>query len=161
MPDNSILAIDPGTKCGWALRTDRDGATISWVSGTWDLSAKRHEGGGMRFLRLRSYLNQVFNSSQVSCVFYEEVRRHMGVDAAHVYGGIIAVISEECEARKIPYMGVPVGTVKKHATGKGNADKEAMIAAAQARWPGVVFVDDNEADARWICVAGMLEVAEG
>jgi Holliday junction resolvasome RuvABC endonuclease subunit len=38
-----------------------------------------------------------------------------------------------------------VGTIKRHATGKGNASKEAMIAAACAR--GYSPADDNEADA--------------
>ncbi len=40
---------------------------------------------------------------------------------------------------------MPVGTIKKHATGKGNAGKEDMIASAQAR--GHNPTDDNEADA--------------
>ena len=38
-----------------------------------------------------------------------------------------------------------MGTIKKHATGKGNAGKAAMIAAARAR--GFAPQDDNEADA--------------
>jgi hypothetical protein len=46
---------------------------------------------------------------------------------------------------------VPVGTIKKHATGKGNAGKDAVIAAVRA-W-SFDPVDDNEADAlallRW------------
>lgn len=46
---------------------------------------------------------------------------------------------------KIPYRGVPVGTIKHHVTGKGNADKEAVIAAVRAL--GFDPVDDNEADA--------------
>ena len=50
-----------------------------------------------------------------------------------------------CEHHDIPYSGVPVGTIKRHATGKGNAPKEAMIAAARGR--GFSPVDDNEADA--------------
>jgi hypothetical protein len=45
----------------------------------------------------------------------------------------------------VPYQGVPVGTIKIHATGKGNAPKEAMVAAARAR--GFSPSDDNEADA--------------
>jgi hypothetical protein len=40
---------------------------------------------------------------------------------------------------------VPVGTSKKHATGRGNAPKQAMIDAARAR--GFSPADDNEADA--------------
>ena len=143
-----ILGIDPGTHCGWAIR--RGPQVID--SGVWDLSARRHEGGGMRFLRCRTYLREMLDVDPPDVVIYEEVRRHMGVDAAHIYGGIVAIIASECEARvpPIPYRGVPVGAVKKHATGKGNADKDAMIAAAVARWPGFVPADDNEADARWI-----------
>ncbi|MDH1428274.1 hypothetical protein N5J23_17280 [Comamonas aquatica] len=40
---------------------------------------------------------------------------------------------------------MPVGTIKKHATGKGNAGKEDVIAAMRAR--GHAPADDNEADA--------------
>ena len=32
------------------------------------------------------------------------------------------------ELRGVPYQGVPVGTIKRHATGSGNAPKQAMIA---------------------------------
>jgi hypothetical protein len=49
------------------------------------------------------------------------------------------------ELRGTPYEGVPVGTIKRHATGRGNAPKEAMIASARAR--GYCPADDNEADA--------------
>lgn len=50
-----------------------------------------------------------------------------------------------CEHHDIPYSGVPVGTIKRHATGKGNAGKDQVIAAMRAlgHRPG----DDNEADA--------------
>jgi crossover junction endodeoxyribonuclease RuvC len=50
-----------------------------------------------------------------------------------------------CEHHRIPYQGVPVGTIKKHATGKGNAGKPDMIAAMQAL--GFPVTDDNVADA--------------
>src|SRR5690606_19315061 len=79
------------------------------------------------------------------------VRRHVGVDAAHAYGGFMAHLTAWCEHHQIPYRGVPVGTIKKHATGKGNAGKDAVIAAVRA-W-SFDPVDDNEADAlallRW------------
>jgi Holliday junction resolvasome RuvABC endonuclease subunit len=69
----------------------------------------------------------------------------VGTDAAHVYGGLLAHLTAWCEAQVIPYQGVPVGTIKKHATGKGNADKAAMMAAMHTR--GHSPSDDNEADA--------------
>ena len=61
----------------------------------------------------------------------------MGVDAAHAYGGFMAHLTAWCEHHNIPYAGVPVGTIKKHATGKGNASKDLMIGAAKgADTPG-------------------------
>ena len=45
----------------------------------------------------------------------------------------------------VDYQSVPVGTIKKHATGMGNAGKPAMIAAMVAK--GHAPTDDNEADA--------------
>jgi len=48
-------------------------------------------------------------------------------------------------AQIIAYQGVPVGTIKRFITGKGNADKATVIAAVQAK--GFAPADDNEADA--------------
>lgn len=131
------LGIDPGTACGWAI-LDEHGNRIG--SGVWDLSPQRHEGAGMRYLRLRHYLNDALNSvSRIDAVGYEEVARHAGTQAAHIYGGIVATVQTWCENANIPYSGVPVGTVKRTATGKGSASKVAMIQAANVRWPEVAI----------------------
>ncbi len=137
----TILALDLGTRTGWALCAD--GTT---TSGTAFFLPQRFEGGGMRFLRFKRWLTEVKHSAEgLDAVYFEEVRRHAGVDAAQAYGGFLAHLTAWCEHHGIPYQGVPVGTIKKHATGKGNADKAAMIAAARAR--GHDPADDNEADA--------------
>ena len=70
----------------------------------------------MRFVRLRSYIDQLIASSKPDAIFYEEVRRHLGTDAAHIYGGIVAVITETCERLAIPYAGIPVATIKFQST---------------------------------------------
>lgn len=138
----SILALDLGTNSGWALRDDAGQIT----SGTHSFRPGRFEGGGMRYLRFTRWLDELAgNSGTFAMVFFEEVRRHAATDAAHVYGGLMASLTAWCELRSIPYEGVPVGTIKKHATGKGNAPKEAMIAAMRGR--GFAPADDNEADA--------------
>jgi Holliday junction resolvasome RuvABC endonuclease subunit len=142
----TILAIDPGTITGFALRLP-DGRL---VSGTWNLRGGRFEGGGMRFLRLEDHLKEVHHLTPLGRVYFEEVRRHLGTDAAHVYGGIVATVTAFCEREKIPYQGIPVATIKKTATGKGNSDKAAMVAAAKAKWPDQNTVDDNQADALWL-----------
>ena len=138
----AVLALDLGTTTGWALRS-RDGGI---TSGTITFKPSRFEGGGMRFLRFRNWLTEVATvSGSLGQIVFEEVRAHAGTDAAHVYGGFLAHLAAWCEERGIAYQGVPVGTIKAFATGKGNAHKTAMIAAIEAR--GFRPADDNEADA--------------
>lgn len=138
----AILALDLGTTTGWALRAV-DGRILS---GTQNFKPGRFEGGGMRYLRFRAWLAEVaYGAGAAGAVYFAEVRRHAGVDAAHAYGGFLATLTAWCEHHRIPYQGVPVGTIKRHATGKGNADKAAMIAAMRAI--GFEPADDNEADA--------------
>ncbi len=138
----TVLALDLGTTTGWALR-GYDGLI---TSGTVSFKPSRFDGGGMRYLRFQSWLSEMDRLvGPIEAIYYEEVRRHIGTDAAHVFGGLMAVLTAWAEMRGVPYQGVPVGTIKKHATGKGNAPKQAMIDAARAR--GFHPKDDNEADA--------------
>jgi len=138
----SILALDLGTTTGWALRST-DGLI---TSGTVSLRPSRFDGGGMRYLRFSNWLAEIDRlSGPMAAIWFEEVRRHVGTDAAHVYGGLMATLTAWAELRGVPYQGVPVGTIKRHVTGKGNANKDGMIAAARAR--GFSPADDNEADA--------------
>ncbi len=138
----SILALDLGTTTGWALM----GADGQITSGSQSFKPQRFEGGGMRFLKFKRWLTDVKQcSTSIDLVVFEEVRKHIGVDAAHAYGGFMGQLTAWCEHHQIPYEGIPVGTIKKHATGKGNAGKEEIIASVQAR--GHQPVDDNEADA--------------
>ncbi len=142
----ATLALDLGTSTGWALRRP-DGVV---VSGTASFKPGRFEGGGMRYLRFAQWLDTL---DVPGAVYFEEVRRHQGVDAAHVYGGLLGTLGAWCERRSIPYAGIPVGTIKRHATGKGNAGKHEMIAAMKAK--GFSPGDDNEADA--LAILGCVE----
>lgn len=138
----TILAIDLGTTTGWAVRARDHQIAHGFVS----FKPQRFEGGGMRFLRFKRWLSEIHTmTNDIHAVYFEEVRRHAGVDAAHVYGGLMATLTSWCEHRNIPYQGVPVGTIKKHATGKGNAGKDEVIAAMRVK--GHPVSDDNEADA--------------
>ena len=138
----TILALDLGTTTGWALR----GSDGHITSGSESFRPQRFEGGGMRYLPFKRWLTEIKQSCDgIDGLHFEEVRRHVSTDAAHAYGGFLATLTAWCEHHQIPYQGVPVGTIKKHATGKGNAGKEDVIAAIRAR--GHNPVDDNEADA--------------
>ena len=139
---SSLLCLDLGTSTGFALQTC-DGAI---VSGTVSFKPSRYDGGGMRYLRFRGWLeSMVADGGRIDAIHFEEVRRHVGTDAAHVYGGLLATLTSWCEQRSIGYQGVPVGTIKRFIAGKGNADKQAVIAAVRER--GFSPADDNEADA--------------
>jgi len=138
----NILTLDLGTTTGFAIKTAEGAITSGGVL----FRPSRFEGGGMRYLRFRHWLDEMVKlSGTVDRICFEEVRRHAGTDAAHAYGGFLAHLTAWCEEHGIPYEGVPVGTIKRFATGKGNADKAAMIAAMKAR--GFSPADDNEADA--------------
>lgn len=54
----------------------------------------------------------------------------------------------------IPYATLPPSSLKKYATGSGNASKTDMALAAFKRG-GVEFKDDNQTDAWWLWVAAM------
>ena len=139
---STVLALDLGTTTGWAMQS-RDGQI---AHGFVSLKPQRFEGGGMRYLRFKRWLSELQGmTGDIGATYFEEVRRHAGVDAAHVYGGLLATLTSWCEHHNIPYQGVPVGTIKKHATGKGNAGKDEVIAAMRAK--GHPVTDDNEADA--------------
>lgn len=139
---SAVLALDLGTTTGWAMQVA--GGRIE--SGTVSFRPSRYDGGGMRYLRLRAWLDcMAADVSGLSTIYFEEVRRHVGTDAAHIYGGLLATLTSWCEQHGIAYQGVPVGTIKRFIAGKGNADKPAVMTAVRAR--GFQPADDNEADA--------------
>ena len=142
MNNKKILALDLGTKTGWAIRSSSNRIT----SGTESFKPQRFEGGGMRYLRFTKWLREMdFLSDGIDQIYFEEVRRHSGVDAAHIYGGLLSHLTAWCEEEKIPYLGIPVGTIKKHITSKGNAGKSQIM--IEVKKLGFNPVDDNEADA--------------
>lgn len=138
----NILAIDLGTQCGWALSA-RDGSV---KGGSESFSPSTCGGYGQRWLAFRQWLSETGKAAgKIDAAYYEDVKRHEGVLAAHAYGGFLALLQAWCALNRIPLKPVGVGEVKKHWTGKGKCDKAAMIAQAKAR--GFHPVDDNHADA--------------
>jgi Holliday junction resolvasome RuvABC endonuclease subunit len=141
----NILTLDLGTKTGWAYHNPTRSARI--VSGVTNFKSTRFEDINRRFVRFRKWLDTILYEQQeeIDIIYFEEVRRHLGVDAAHAYGGFLSMLTTFCIEREIPYQGVPVGSIKKSITGKGNANKEAVIKAIKEL--GHLPADDNEADA--------------
>ncbi len=162
-----ILALDPGTSCGWAVW--RHGEGVIDV-GTWDLSIENSAGAwdGRRYLKLLGFLRSArfrFRPFNAGWVVWEQVARHNGTQAAHVYGGITATAAIFCEENELCYTAIPVGTVKKTATGKGNAKKAEMIEAAAQAWPQFTYAfagpgGGDAADAAWIAQTAARELMQ-
>lgn len=136
-----ILALDLGTKTGYAVRKC-DGKV---VHGTQSFAPRTSWSAGQRWLRFQSWLGELLDLHRVDQIAYEHVSFHAGVRDAHCYGAFRALVEMAADRRNIGLVGTNVQTVKRHWTGKGGADKAAMIAQARAR--GFRPETDNDADA--------------
>lgn len=137
----TTLALDLGTKTGWAIANNKK--VIQ--SGVGDLKITKFDSYGLTFIKFKHLLKNLYTQHNFDMVYYEAVRNHTATDAAHKYGGFMGALQTFCLERGIEYNGVPVQTIKKSFTGKGNADKLAMLREAANR--GHTPADDNEADA--------------
>lgn len=137
----TILALDLGTKLGWAIRA-RDGRV---VHGTEVFTPRASWSPGQRWLRARSFLTDLIVRHQATVIAYEDVKRHMGTDAAHADGAFLCIVQMVADSHRAALQPVGVKTIKKFWTGNGNADKDAMTAQAKAR--GFRPESDNDADA--------------
>ncbi len=161
----AVLGVDLSTRCGWAALS-RGGDRVA--SGTVDLPGGRWVGGGYRYLYFTRRLEEILDRYRPRLVCYEAVRRIRGNDAQAVYHGLWASLTALCEGRDLPYVSVEVSEIKRAATGAANANKQRVVAAANARWglslayhSNTAKTDDNEADALWAAALGLGELPRG
>lgn len=156
-----ILGIDPGGHCGWAVM---NAAGKVLECGTWQL-VKDKERYGVRAARFKGFVEHYLSTHDVTHIAYELVRRHIGTDAAHVYGGLQMILEMIAYTWDLPCTPIPVATIKQTATGKGNAQKAEMVVAACRKWPKLDIKDDNLPDALFVAetqrqvLAGSLKLA--
>jgi len=143
----NILAIDPGSLCGFASSL-KHGINGIIESGVIDFSLKRGESRGMRYVRFRAWLKEIIDLTKPDLIIYE-MAHHRGGFATEVMIGMTTRIMETCEEMGVEYTSIHSATLKKFAIGKGKALKEQMLLLARKKW-GDLIEDDNEADARWM-----------
>ena len=148
-----ILCLDLGTDLGYAIIEDN--VIVEYGNRCFSFKDEKARPG-KRYKAFSNFISYINKLSPVNEVAYEDVKAHSGTLAAHVYGGYRGLLLAWCEYAGKRCRPVGVGTIKKHATGKGNAKKPAMIDAAN----NILLLktdrlrqttDDNEADA--ICLA--------
>ena len=132
-----ILAIDQASSCGWAINNQ--------IFGLWDLSTRKDEDSGMKLIRFRNKLKEVCASEGITMIVYERVAGQHANSIIHA-AKLVAIIETFCKDNGLHYASLSAAEVKKFATGKGNANKEKMVEAAQANY-GYTGTDDNIADA--------------
>lgn len=149
MKNRNLLALDLGIKTGWAtLDNSLLGPRIE--SGVQTFELGRGESPGMRFIRFNVFLREMLENIQPQIVFYDQpitAAGHGGGYAAELLTGMATRVQEQCAERRIEHAGVWGSTLKKWATGKGNAKKPAMVARAQELFPGIKILNDDHADA--------------
>ena len=121
---------------------DGDGVKL----GRWKL----HRSPGEKGIQLGRLVRDAIQEHGPKLVGFEEpVFVTRGMAALALRYGLQMVVQVVCEQAKTAYVGVPVATLKKHATGKGNAKKPQMIQAAKDA-SGLNLSSSDEADAYWV-----------
>lgn len=139
-----LLAIDPAERTGWAVSKTE--------YGLWDLKPKKDENFAFKLLKFKAKLKEIIQLVEINTIVFERPSGfHASAVISHAkYVGIIELFATE---NNIPFKGYSATEIKKFATGKGNSNKEKMIAAAKDKL-GYQGDDDNEADALWLwCLA--------
>lgn len=131
----NILALDIATKTGWKTGTS---------SGVWNLKPNRGESEGMRVVRFKAKVRELIELENINVVAYE---RPAGMHKASIMvaSEMVGVLKDLCIEKEVELACYSASEIKKFATGKGNANKEAMLKAAIQQ--GYDPRDDNEADA--------------
>lgn len=102
----------------------------------------------------------LLSSAKPALVAWEDVR---AVSKQHgmIQFGQVGILLMHLQRRRIASIGFAQATVKKALTGKGNAKKPDMIAAAKERWPHLDISDDNIADSLGVGLALIARMRNG
>ncbi|PTY02752.1 hypothetical protein DB346_08225 [Verrucomicrobia bacterium LW23] len=155
----NALALDIGTTTGWAIWDDGQVLSGSWLLATEKQLRQQRKVGGerrgdIRFFQLRDRIADAIARHRIEVLVFEDVQFATSAAQTQLWASLRSAVWLAGKAVRHVEC-VHTGTLKKFATGAGNAGKEQMVAAAAnlARPWGRVVVDDNEADAlhilRW------------
>lgn len=158
----TILSLDLGTKTGWAYRA-KDGTV---TAGLWVLQKPEETAAAallrkdrtldaripLLYQRIKAHWDEHYSdkgsNNPVDFLVFEDVQFSQYTMQTQLWSSLRAAVWLFCYNYGVPRDCCPTGTLKKAATGRGDANKYAMIDAATAQFPGVEFkLDDNAADA--------------
>lgn len=144
-----FLAIDIGTCCGWATNCGGKVEVGTLILATpkeikeWGKNRLTRRNDP-RILRLKKFVASFCD--KVDCIVIEDVEFSSSRMQTQLWSSLRAAVWLACEECGIYYDAVNVKTLKKWATGNGNADKTRMVFAANTQRPDLKF-DEDSADA--------------
>jgi len=148
-----LLALDLGSKTGWCYGPDRDSLDIHTIELA-KPSILRKLGKDLRNYdpRVLSLFSEIVDlDGPIRYIVFEDVTFATTTYQAQLWASLRAAMwlarDQRVNSDNIIMCGVPVGTLKKFATGAGNADKPAMKAAAEREGLDCSKLDDNAVDA--------------
>lgn len=110
------------------------------------------ETGDRRLVEIRSEVARAVKNRGVDLVVIEDLPKH--AMAAGITGMVHGAVRSALIELGAPYVLVIPSSLKKYATGNGNAGKPEMAVAAFKR-AGREFGDDNQCDAWWLRAMGL------
>ena len=134
-----LLGLDLATNTGYAYAWVVGDVILSvqpHQMGQLDLSASSFDSGAVRFMRLWRFLDYakpaaIVMENKEFAITNRDTPGRAQVSAASfaLSAAFRATVANWAEQNSIPLFAVQPATLKKHATGKGNANKEEMIKA--------------------------------
>lgn len=148
------LGLDLGNNLGWCV-SSRLKDTVRHLKSGQHLFTSKH-GEAARFAEFRRWLNFMLDESKANRLIIERPigGRFQGGSSAKLFFGMRTICLMVAHAHGVDFFEVAANTVKKHATGKGNAEKGVMIEQAAMAY-GFTPGSHDEADAIWVADWGL------
>ncbi|MFI6160371.1 hypothetical protein ACIA59_10525 [Micromonospora haikouensis] len=124
---------------------------IAWCDGTTYTVATKKEGDA-RLIAITDEVCRAIAGRSIDLVVIEDLPTH--AKAAGITGMVHGAVRAYLLRLKTPYALITPASLKKYATGRGNAGKPEMAVALYKR-AGRELPDDNQVDAWWLRAAGL------
>lgn len=138
---NDVLSLDIATHCGFYSMHER---------GVWDFTESKRRNDNKQHKAFRDTLIDFITKYKIKQIVAEDVNVNRHFIDMRKLSEFRGILLEVCDTLNLPEpVFIKTATVKKWATGNGNASKETMIKFCELRWH-TTPIDDNEADATHI-----------
>jgi len=146
-----LLGLDLGTQAGYAFTFKHPNGDILAPNAAWmgllDMSMGDSDAGPIRQVKLWHFLENAkpamvaFEGRDFAGSSQFEIS---GMKAAELSASFRTSVALWCHFNNTPCCAVPIGTVKKRATGSGNAGKPAIVQACNLEFGTNFSIDDCE-----------------